>query len=87
MTTSLIRTSASGRTVPYMARVLTLVPIAASGLRPGDVVADARGRAAVIEDVRFPWLGWLGLSPRVLIRGAWTSLPVTGWPARVAIGR
>ncbi|WP_354702411.1 hypothetical protein [Paraconexibacter sp. AEG42_29] len=70
-----------------MARVLTLVPIAASGLRPGDVVADAAGRGAVIEDVRFAWLGWLGLSPRTLIRGDWTTVHVTGWPARVAIGR
>lgn len=70
-----------------MSRVLTLVPIAASALRPGDVVADASGRGAVIQDVRFGWLGWLGLSPRALIRGRWTSLPVTGVPARVAIGR
>ncbi|MCW2957561.1 MAG: hypothetical protein JWP18_364 [Solirubrobacterales bacterium] len=70
-----------------MTRALTLVPIAASGLRPGDVVADAAGRGAVIQGVRFTWLGWLGLSPRVLIRGEWTSVQVTGWPARAAIGR
>jgi hypothetical protein len=70
-----------------MARVLTLVPIAARALRPGDVVADRSGRGAVVQEVRFAWLGWLGVSPRVLIRGQWTGLPVTGWPARVAIGR
>lgn len=70
-----------------MARVLALVPIAASALRAGDVVADASGRGAVIQDVRCSWLGWIGLSPRTLIRGEWTGLPVTGWPARVAIGR
>lgn len=70
-----------------MARVLTLIPIAATGLQAGDVVADASGRGSVIEDVRLSWLGWLGLSPRVMIRGEWTSLPVTGVPARVAIGR
>jgi hypothetical protein len=70
-----------------MVRVLTLVPIAASALRPGDVVTDTSGRGAVVQDVRFAWLGWLGLSPRALIRGQWTGLHVTGWPARVAIGR
>lgn len=70
-----------------MTRLLVLVPIAASALRSGDVVADASGRGAVIQDVRHAWLGWLGLSPRTLIRGQWTSVPVTGWPARVAIGR
>ncbi len=70
-----------------MARILALVPIAASALRAGDVVADASGRGAVIQDVRFGWLGWLGMSPRTLIRGQWTSLHVKGWPARVAIGR
>ena len=70
-----------------MVRALALVPISASALRPGDIVADAAGRGAVIQDVRFAWLGWLGLSPRVLIRGQWTGLAVSGWPARVAIGR
>lgn len=70
-----------------MARLLTLVPVAASALRAGDVVADAGGRPVVLEDVRLSWLGWLGLSPRVLIRGAWTGVPVSGWPARAAIGR
>lgn len=70
-----------------MSRVLVLVPIAASGLRAGDVVCDASGRGAVIQDVRLAWLGWLGLSPRTLIRGQWTRVHVTGWPARVAIGR
>lgn len=73
--------------VEHMARLLVLVPIAASALRPGDVVADASGRGAFIEDVRFAWLGWLGLSPRALIRGHWTSVHVTGWPARVQIGQ
>lgn len=68
-------------------RLLVLVPIAASALQAGDVVADASGGGAVIQDVRFRWLGWLGLSPRTLIRGAWTTVHVTGWPARVAIGR
>jgi hypothetical protein len=70
-----------------MTRLLVLVPIAASALEPGDVVADASGRGAVIQDVRLRWLGWLGLSPRTLIRGEWTTVHVTGWPARVAIGR
>lgn len=70
-----------------MARVLLLEPIAATALRPGDVIADTWGRATVLDDVRFAWLGWLGLSPRVLIRGQWGSLAVAGWPARVAIGR
>jgi len=70
-----------------MSRVLALVPIAASALQPGDVVADASGRGAVVQDVRCAWLGWLGLSPRTLIRGEWTGVQVTGWPARVAIGR
>lgn len=69
-----------------MTRLLALVPIAASALRAGDVVADATGRGAVVQDVRFAWLGWLGLSPRTLIRGTWTAVPVSGWPARVQIG-
>lgn len=70
-----------------MTRSLVLTPIAATALRPGDVVMDEYGRGAVVDAVRSTWLGWLGRSPRVLIRGAWTTLPVTGWPARVAIGR
>ncbi len=70
-----------------MARLLALVPISATALRPGDVVADARGRGSVVQDVRHGWLGWLGLSPRALIRGQWTTVPVSGWPARVQIGR
>ncbi len=71
----------------YMERLLVLFPIAASALQAGDVVADRSGRGAVIQDVRLRWLGWLGLSPRTLIRGDWTTVQVTGWPARVAIGR
>jgi len=70
-----------------MTRLLVLIPIAASALRPGDVVADAAGRGSVLQDVRFAWLGWLGLSPRTLIRDRWTTVPVTGWPARAAVGR
>ncbi len=70
-----------------MTRLLVLVPIAATALQPGDVVADAAGRGAVVQDVRLRWLGWLGMSPRTLIRGVWTTVHVTGWPARVAIGR
>ncbi|MCW3039190.1 MAG: hypothetical protein JWM31_1095 [Solirubrobacterales bacterium] len=70
-----------------MSRALVLVPIVAKKLRAGDVVEDGTGRPSVVQEVRLAWLGWLGMSPRVLIRGVWTTVTVSGWPARVAIGR